>query len=520
MSSRDSELASTSRDVAESEHGGSSAPSTRGERLRFALRADVDAGSLAVFRMVFGAIVTWGAWRALDSGHVAEAYGDPSYLFRWWLFEWVRPLPGIWLSIAFVAIGIAAAFVTVGLFYRVATVFLAAGVAYWFLLEKADYLNHMYLSVLLSCLLVLVPAHTSLSIDAVRNRWRTRSVPSWTVWLLRFQVGVPYFYAGVAKINSDWLVRAEPLRRWVSQHTDFPVIGPFLDDAAVAQALAWASMVFDLTIVFFLLNRRTRTLAYGVALGFHFMNSRLFDIGIFPWIMIAATTIFFDPDWPKRMASAVRSSSRIRFAVIGGFGFGFLVGGFLPRTFVPLRAFVGGFGVAVLAFHLFDRRRAAHTHPTTSHRHTVGKLLLAFVAVWVVVQLLVPLRHWVIPGNVAWTGEGQRFSWQMLLNDKRSVIGIRITDPATGETWREDYSQHLTPFQVRRFGTNDLILQFAHHLEDIYRKRGIDDIEVRVRARVSLNGRDMQWMIDRRVDLTQEPRPYIPPADWIVPLEP
>jgi vitamin K-dependent gamma-carboxylase len=489
--------------------------------VRDQLTGEVDPASLSILRIVLGAIVLWGVWRAFDNGHIAEVFGDPSYLFRWWLFEWVKPFPGPWLYVAFAAIGLTATLVMLGLFYRVAAVAMTAGLAYWFLLEKADYLNHMYLAVLLSILLVIVPAHAALSLDAVRRRWPARKIPAWTVWLFRFQVGVPYFYAGIAKINYDWLIRTEPIGSWLAGQTDFPFIGRFFVSSGVVHAMAWASMVFDLTIVFFLLHRRTRAPAYAVALVFHFMNSRLFGIGIFPWMMIAATTIFFEPDWPKRMGVAFAWSSRMRKILAAGFLIGFVVGGFLPLTFMPVCAFIGGFGVTVLFFHLFEGLLTPGLEASASRgSRPVGKPVLAFVALWALVQLVVPLRHWFIPGNVAWTSEGQRFSWQMLLNDKRSIIGILVTDPATGKTWRDDYSEHLTPLQVERLGTFDMIFQFTHHLEDIYRERGYDDIEVRVRARGSLNGRELQWMIDRRVDLTEIPRPYIPPADWIVPLKP
>ena len=38
---------------------------------------------------------------------------------------------------------------------------------------------------------------------AVRARAGDGSVPAWTVWLLRGQMVLVYFYAGVAKLNPD-----------------------------------------------------------------------------------------------------------------------------------------------------------------------------------------------------------------------------------------------------------------------------------------------------------------------------
>ena len=51
-------------------------------------------------------------------------------------------------------------------------------------------------------------------------------------------------------------------------------------------------------------------------------------------------------------------------------------------------------------------------------------------------------------------------------------------------------------------GQPDLILQLAHHIEDDFAARGYGDVQVRVEALVSLNGRPPHLMIDPEVDLT------------------
>jgi SAM-dependent methyltransferase len=338
------------------------------------------------------------------------------------------------------------------------------------------------------------------------------------LWLLRFQVGVPYFFAGIAKLNYDWLVRNEPLRIWFAQKTDFPLIGPLLDQPGFVRMLAYGSAALDLFVPFLLLHRRTRTYAYGAAVLFHLMNSRLFDIGIFPWMMIAATTVFFEPDWPRRLVRALRRGPmRLRVGTIAGGVVGFYVGGFLPPSFVPLQACMGAFGVAVFAFHLLEAR----TDDVPAVRETgsaLRPLAVACLALWVAVQLLAPLRHFVYPGNVHWTEEGQRFSWHMLLNTKSVLVEFRVTEPATGRMWIEPMHRHLSGYQIRKLKSPDMILTFAHQIERFYREQGLEDVEVRAVTRASLNGRGSQRMIDPRVDLTEVRRPYLPTADWIRPL--
>lgn len=510
-------------------------PEARGEpgrrlpgRLRERLTSPVDAAGLAVFRVGFGGIIAWEVWRAFDGNLIRADYEFPRYLFKWWLFQWVRPLPGVWLYVAFAVLGLAAAFVALGLFYRAAAIVTCAGITYWTLLEKAVYLNHRYLAAVFAFLLIFVPAHAAFSLDARRkSSLRSDTVPAWSLWLMRFQVGVPYFFAGVAKLNFDWLVRAEPLRSAMALHTDFPLIGRYFANDLVVHLMAWGSAGLDLSVPFLMLHRRTRAPAFGAALVFHFLNSRFFEIGIFPWMMILATTLFFDPDWPRRMARALRSGGRgMRAALSIGFALGFAVGGFLPETFSGVRALVGGVGVAVLAFHLLpERLRTRASSQDTSaigprRTFVLSRPLAAFLVLWVAVQILVPLRHFVIPGNVNWTEEGQRFAWHMLLRVKTPRVTFWVTDRQTGRTWPEITANHLSSHQIAKLYSPDLILEFAHYLENYYRGVGRDDVRVRVGTLVSLNGRPRQRMIYSYVDLTEVRRPYIPPGDWIVPLEP
>ena len=80
-------------------------------------------------------------------------------------------------------------------------------------------------------------------------------------------------------------------------------------------------------------------------------------------------------------------------------------------------------------------------------------------------QFLVPLRHFLYPGNVNWTEEGHRFSWHMLLRTKRGFAHFYAYDPTTGLTYRLDPLGYLSYEQARDLaGHPDMILQFAHFL--------------------------------------------------------
>jgi hypothetical protein len=292
-----------------------------------------------------------------------------------------------------------------------------------------------------------------------------------------------------------------------------------------------------LLFIGYMLNRRTRVFGLALVLGFHLMNARLFGIGIFPWFMIVGTLIFFAPHWPVQVVQCIRRGRGIRFAalLLGAAG-GFLVGALLPREFELVPAVIGGLGGGVLAYHLGEPFRKStpmaspmeraddygNWGPGTARPGLTSwqKWTLGLLGLWVGFQVLVPLRHLVIPGSVHWTEEGHNFAWHMKLRDKNSESIFFVTDTSTGRQWVVDPRDHLTSVQVFKMASRpDMIVQYSHYLEELARDEGHWDVEVRARVVSSLNGRPAQDLVDPGVDLTEVPRPWFGHADWILPLE-
>ena len=169
------------------------------------------------------------------------------------------------------------------------------------LVDKCWYLNHYYLICLLAFLGIFLPANRELSIDARRYpELRSRTVPRWTLWLIRFQLGVPYFYGGLAKINWDW-IHGEPMRPWLlEQHAKHPathwlgekgLLGRNFAEEWCVNSFVWGGMLLDLLVIPCLLCKWTRIPAMIAMTLFHFLNTSLFDIGVFPWLMLIATLV-------------------------------------------------------------------------------------------------------------------------------------------------------------------------------------------------------------------------------------
>lgn len=483
-----------------------------------ALTAPVDGAWLVFLRVAFGLLMLWHAASYLAAGRVRRFWIEPEFHFRFPGFGWVEPWPGEGMIAHFVALGILATFVAVGFLYRLSAALFCLGFTYVFLLEQARYQNHTYLICLLSFLAIFLPAHRRASVDALlRPAIRSRTVPSWTLWLLRFQVGVPYFFGGVAKLNGDWL-RGEPLREWMARETEFPLLGPWLGEEWAIYGFSYAGLVLDLVAVPALLCRRTRTSAFLVLALFHVCNSRLFTLGVFPWLMIALTTVFLEPDWPRRIARelAPRPTRRgwaIVLASLAGAALALAV----QREPNVAAATGGALAGAVVAAQVGRRE----DHPESFGGAPARRPLLVGLGAWALFQVLMPLRHFVIPGKVAWTAEGQRFAWHMKLNDTDGEVLFHVIDPRDGTRVVVDPRDVLAPWQTGRMdGRPHMIRQFARHLAAQAAREGRGDVEVRVEARLSLNNRPAQLLIDPEVDLARAPAsPALGHAPWIVPLQ-
>ena len=441
------------------------------EAWRVQLWRPVDGAGLVWVRVTTGVVLFIEICRYLAYGWIEKYYLEPSFHFSYYGFDWVKPWPGVGLYVHFWVLGLLSILLTVGLLYRAAALLFCLGFTYIFLLDETHYLNHLYLVCLLTFLLAWVPANRMLSLDArLGLAPSAQTVPAWSVWLLRAQVGLVYFWGGIAKLNSDWL-RAMPMLDWMEARRSMALIGPLLAWDPTAWAMSYAGLLLDLLLVPALLWRRTRWLALLAAFSFHLLNHFIFSIGIFPWLMMALTLVFCEPDWPRQLLSRLRRA---------------------PAP--PPEA------------------------PSASPRARV--VVEGLLAAWLLVQILLPLRHWAYPGEVSWTEEGHRFSWHMKLRSKSARAAFRMREVATGREWAVRPEDLLSERQVRKMKTRpDMIQQFCHHIAAVMRARGHGEVEVYADVWASLNGRTAQPLIDPDVNLAAEPRVLWPPAAWIVPLQ-
>lgn len=434
-------------------------------RWRRALLSPVDAAGLVAFRVLFGLLMAFGLARFVAQGWIEVVFVQPDFFFSYPGFEWVKPWSRAGMYAHFGALFVLALCVAAGLFYRLAVALLLVGFAYVQLIDVTNYLNHYYLVVLLLGLMLLLPLGDAGSFDARRDPRRRRThLPAWMQYLLRFQVAVVYLGAALAKFGPDWLLLGEPMTIWMRARADLPLLGPVLAEPTVALGMSWAGFLYDATIVGFLLHPRTRPFAYVAVLAFHGMTWALFDIGMFPFIMAVATTVFFSPSWPRRWLRRLG-----------------------PAPEAP-------------AARLTPRRPRA---------------LLGALAAYAVVQVFVPLRANAYEGDVLWHEQGMRWSWRVMVREKNASVTYHVRNPATGRQWQVSPHRYLTWRQANEMsGQPDLILQLAHHVAADFARRGHPGVEVRAEVWASLNGRPPALLLDPERNLAAI-EDGLAPADWI-----
>lgn len=443
------------------------------ERLKHHLFKPIDIASLVFFRIVAGILLAGEQINQFFTGDYLN-YVQPKFHFSYLFFPWLKPLPANGMYALWGLTILAGFMVAAGAFYRLATVVLFVGYTLLFLMEETEFVNHFYLYCLLSFWLMFVPAHRAFSVDA----WRKPEIkrfwtPAWTVYLFVFQISLVYFYAGLAKLHEDWLL-ARPLKLWMSYKAGKPVIGGVLAHELTPWIMSYAGLAFDLLFAPLLLYRRTRWLGFTLAALFHLSNAAIFGLATFPWFSLTITSLYFNPGWPRKLP--------------------------FFRKFIPE----------------FNAEKAPLKTTSEGKQQRLTYGILTYAAL----QILIPFRHFLYPGNVNWTEEGHKFAWHMMLRAKTGFVNFKVVVPGAPEkVIYVTLSDYLTQNQQNKMADQpDLMLQFAHFLKAEYEKQGYKNVQVFANSMTSLNGRPSQPLIDPNTDLASQPR-SLKPYPFILPLK-
>jgi len=342
----------------------------------------VDNAPLIVFRIFFGFLMACESFGAIITGWVKNVLIDPKFTFSFIGFEWLQPLPGNGMYYYFALMGTFGLLIMLGFRYRIAVLsftLLWAGV---YFMQKSAYNNHYYLVLLISFLMVFLPANKDLSLDTKFGKVKPENqMPYWILFLFICQVTFVYVYAAIAKFYPDWL-DGTFTKNLLQGSTKSPFFIELFSQKWFYMFIAYAGIAFDLFIVPFLLFKRTRTLALIASLVFHLFNSITLQIGIFPFFALTFALFFYPPITSRKLFYPKR----------------------LKQDFV------------ILPF-------------SNSNKNVFYFLIIPYL----IIQLALPLRHHFIEGDVLQTEEGHRMSWRMMLREKSGFIVFKVKDNTTNE---------------------------------------------------------------------------------------
>ena len=443
-------------------------------KLETYLNKTTNAAPLAVFRIGFGLMMLYSIIRYWAKGWIETVYIQPKFHFKYYGFEWVKTL-GDFTYLLFIICGLTAFLVAIGFKYRLAIIIFFLSFTYIELMEKTTYLNHYYFISILSFLMIFIPANKYFSLDAYRSKIEYENIPKWTTDSIKLLLSIVYVYAGLAKINSDWLFKAMPLKIWLPSKFNLPLIGDTLmHQNWFHYAMSWSGMFYDLLIPFFLLYRKTRVVAFVFVVVFHVFTRILFPIGMFPYVMIVSALIFFHANIHLKIINFIKKLLRISSAK------------------------------AIETKEIFKLKNK--------------KIIVPIVGVFLVLQLLIPFRYLLYPGELFWTEEGYRFSWRVMLMEKHGNTTFKIMDGETKNFFYVNNSDFLTPLQEKQMSFQpDFIIEYAHYLGNYFKNQGHENIEVYAKSYVTLNGRLSEPFVDETVNLYTEKESF-KPKSWILPF--
>ena len=425
----------------------------------------IDNSALIVFRIIFGLLCFLESVGAIFTGWVKKTLVEPQFTFNFIGFEWLQPLPGNGMYFYYAIMGLFGLLVMLGYRYRISIIAFTLMWSSTYLMQKSSYNNHYYLLMLLSGIMVFQPANKYLSMDAKRNPSIVSiSMPQWCSWVFILQMLIVYTYAAINKVYPDWL-NLNVMKILMEGKKHYFLIGGLLQESWLQYFLAYGGILFDGLVIPLLLIKKTRKYAFFVSIFFHLFNSFVFQVGIFPYLSLAFILFFFSQKT-------------------------------IHRIFLKKKPFYDETEIVIPKSSLIFK----------------GIFIIYFI-----IQIILPIRHHFIKGNVFWTEEGHRLSWRMMLRTKQGFATYTVKNIKTGKKEIIKLADYLSPKQQNSASTKpDVIWQFAQRLKDIYKQKG-QDVSVYVSSNVSLNGEKFKPLIDSTTDLTKVPWEPFKHSDWILP---
>ncbi|CAL8281581.1 vitamin K-dependent gamma-carboxylase [Gadus morhua] len=466
------------------------------------LNRPTDPAALGIFRCMFGMLMAIDITQERGLSHLDYKYLDGAPICRFPLFSSLEPLPMDWMYLVYVVMFLGSVGIMLGLFYRLSCLMFIATYWYVFFLDKTAWNNHSYLYGLIGFQLTLMDANRYWSLDGLmKPKKRNADVPLWNYTLLRVQIFIVYFIAGIKKLDADWVEGYS--MSYLAHHWLFEPFQMILSvDQVSLLVVHGGGLALDLTAGYLLFFDATRPFGIVFVSYFHCMNSQLFSIGMFAYTMLATSPLFCYPDWPRRFFARFPAPLWVLLPITAP--------GPQPSSSCVYPEVQKGGKKA-------PKTPSSNTTPKVSQPRFRHKLATVFAFIYVVEQFFLPYSHFITQGYNNWTNGLYGYSWDMMVHS-RSHQHVKITykDGTTGEVG------YLNPgvfTHSRRWKDHgDMLKQYAVCLSANLPRYNITEPEIYFDIWVSINERFQQRIFDPRVDIVKADWSPFRPNPWLMPL--
>nr|CAH7738498.1 unnamed protein product [Callosobruchus chinensis] len=404
-----------------------------------------------------------------------------------------------WMCLMYFVMSVGATGIMLGYKFRLST--LLFGIPYWYilLLDKSYWNNHSYLYGIVTILLVGSSANHYFSLDGYINKTKkNRHVPYWNYFILKYQFFMLYFLAGLKKTDMEWLdgYSMESL----GNHWVFLPFRLFLTSDKVDYLIVhWFGFLLDLTIGFWMLLESTRPVAMLFCAMFHLMNSRLFSIGMFPYVCLATMPLFCNETWPRKLLEQ-----------------------FYVFTNDPLPS----------PDCIYKKDGKCQSNKQKWKR----KLAVALLFTYCSLQVFLPYSHFITKGYNNWTRGLYGYSWDMMVHSWDTIqVVVKVVDNESGGQFFIDPGAWTQNDRWNKHA--DMCLQYSHclkrNLVESFENRSVpgvntarlkhpyitsQNLSVYMDVWCSLNKRFQQRMYDPNYDLLKANWSPFKPIEWLLPV--
>lgn len=471
-------------------------------RLYNFLFESINPSIVSVFRIIFGSFMIYQMFSYFSLDYTYQFMAGPEILFPYRGFTFLEPLPLGILKGIHVGLLISAVLITLGFWYRYAMIFFFLGFSYFSFIDKTLFNNHIYLISLLAFVLIFIEADKKYSLRSKRSDKKlSDKIPAWNQYILIFLISLPYFFGGIAKLSSNWL-NTNLTQIMITESKD-SFLKDFFSENILINMFTYGGIIYDLSIVFLLLYKRTRMLGVLLVIIFNYANNTILfnDIGIFPMLMVSSTILFFNASKAGKFIDSLFAKKKpIKLGKIKS-----------VRSKKKIRQKQSLASSQIMV--------ASGVNQVWSYRR---KITGCCIGLFVIFHLLIPFRYVLLTDNPEWTGLGSRFAWRMKMQSREiKTFNMTLTDRISGASGEIDFRSFLSANQLIHIVEDPYnFIHFAKYLHPMVEKKyGIDDPKITVEIKVSFNGLQTQYMISPTADLIRLDESPFAENSWITPFK-